>query len=105
VHRELNVTHEPENDRFVISFENVKNIEIVYLSGSAAAEFIGGGTPDPRQQNCLGDGIADYLVSKGLSSMKDNPLFVVPLLDIQAVENSHGITPELSDSCNSRLEE
>jgi hypothetical protein len=94
-----------ENDRYAITYRGDENIEKVYLSGSASAELIGGGNMNVAQQNDIGAGIHEYLEIKGKQSKNENPLYIVPLVDIQRVKNPLGITPELLDICKKYLNE
>ena len=57
------------------------------------------------EEQDIGTAIAEYLMSKNITSTEDDPIFILPNADVKVVNNSIAVSQELREICKKLLNE
>ena len=100
---QFDFTYDGKNDRHEISYKGAGSVQLVYVGGRAMSELSNSNNIGVKEQQDVGTAIAKYLTLKNITSLSENPIFILPEIDIEAVNNALAITPELLEICQKHL--
>lgn len=98
-------SYDGKNARYEIQYKGAGTIQLVCVGERAMAELAKSNKISVKEELDIGNAIAEYLTSKNIASPKDNPIFILPEIDMGIVSNALAITPELLEICQKYLDE
>ncbi len=102
---QFSFTYDGKNDRYKIQYKGEDTIQLVCVGGHAMTGLASRKNITVKEEQDIGTAIAEYLISKNIASMEENPIFILPEVDIGVVNNALAITPELLEICQKYLNE
>ena len=102
---QFNFYYDGKNDRFDIKYKGAGVIEMVCVGGRAMAEMAKTSKIGVKEEQDIGNAIAEYLTSENIASPENNPVFILPEVDTGVVSNAHAVTPKLLQICQKYLDE
>lgn len=98
-------SYDGKNDRHEIEYKGIDDIQLVYVGGRAMTELAKNKKIGVKEEQDIGNAVAEYLTLKNTTSLKENPVFILPEIDMGVVNNALAVTPELLQACNKHLDE
>lgn len=94
-----------KNDKFEIEYTGTPYIQEIHVAGSAMMQIVGTRGLGLKLEKDIGAAQAEYLSGNNISSLKEDPVFILLDQDKVVVGNAYPVTPELKEKCKSYIDE